>query len=122
MICFIMLAGVIVNNGIVLVDYINQLRAKGMEKRRAIIEGAATRIRPVLMTSLTTILGLVVMAAGKTAGTDMMQPIALVCIGGLTYATVLTLLVVPVIYDIFTGRKYKHIKEEDLDVSDLVVK
>ena len=52
----------------------------------------------------------------------MMQPIALVCIGGLTYATVLTLLVVPVIYDIFTGRKYKHIKEEDLDVSDLVVK
>ena len=105
-----------------MVDYINQLRAKGMEKRRAIIEGAATRIRPVLMTSLTTILGLVVMAAGKTAGTDMMQPIALVCIGGLTYATVLTLLVVPVIYDIFTGRKYKHIKEEDLDVSDLVVK
>lgn len=122
MIGLIMLVGIIVNNGIVMVDYINQLRAKGMEKRRAIIEGAATRIRPVLMTSLTTILGLVVMAAGKTAGTDMMQPIALVCIGGLTYATVLTLLVVPVIYDIFTGRKYKHIKEEDLDVSDLVVK
>lgn len=121
MIGLIMLVGIIVNNGIVMVDYINQLRAKGMEKRRAIIEGGATRIRPVLMTSLTTILGLVVMAIGKTAGTDMMQPIALVCIGGLVYATILTLFVVPVIYDIFTGKKFKYTKEEDIDVSDLVV-
>lgn len=121
MIGLIMLVGIIVNNGIVLVDYINQIRARGTEKRRAIIEGSATRIRPVLMTSLTTILGLLIMAVGKTAGTDMMQPVALVSIGGLLYATALTLLVVPVIYDIFTGREYKHIKEEDLDVSDLVV-
>lgn len=120
MIGLIMLVGIIVNNGIVLVDYINQLRAKGVEKRAAIIEGGSTRIRPVLMTSLTTILGLVVMAVGKTAGTDMMQPIALVCIGGLVYATILTLFVVPIIYDIFTGKEYKHIKEEDIDVSDLV--
>lgn len=121
MIGLIMLVGIIVNNGIVLVDYINQLRIKGVEKRRAIIEGGATRIRPVLMTSLTTILGLIVMAVGKTAGTDMMQPIALVCIGGLVYATALTLFVVPVIYDIFTGEKFKHTKAEDIDVSDLVV-
>lgn len=121
MLGLIMLVGIIVNNGIVMVDYINQLRARGTEKREAIIEGGATRIRPVLMTSLTTILGLVIMAVGKTAGTDMMQPIALVCIGGLVYATALTLLVVPVIYDLFTGKKYKHIKEEDIDVSDLVV-
>ena len=121
MLGLIMLVGIIVNNGIVLVDYINQLRARGMEKRDAIIEGGTTRIRPVLMTSLTTILGLVVMAVGKTAGTDMMQPIALVCIGGLVYATLLTLLVVPVIYDLFTGKKYNYIKEEDIDVSDLVV-
>lgn len=121
MLGLIMLVGIIVNNGIVMVDYINQLRARGTEKRAAIIEGGATRIRPVLMTSLTTILGLVIMAVGKTAGTDMMQPIALVCIGGLVYATALTLLVVPVIYDLFTGKKYKHIKEEDIDVSDLVV-
>ena len=121
MIGLIMLVGIIVNNGIVLVDYINQLRAQGIEKRRAIIEGGATRIRPVLMTSLTTILGLVVMAVGKTAGTDMMQPIALVCIGGLVYATILTLFVVPIIYDIFTGKEYKFVKEEDIDVSDLVV-
>ncbi len=121
MVGLIMLVGIIVNNGIVLVDYINQLRAKGQEKTAAIIEAGATRIRPVLMTSLTTILGLVVMAVGKTAGTDMMQPIALVCIGGLVYATILTLFVVPIIYDIFTGKEYKHTKEEDLDVSDLVV-
>ncbi|MBQ9960660.1 MAG: efflux RND transporter permease subunit [Firmicutes bacterium] len=121
MIGLIMLVGIIVNNGIVLVDYINQLRAQGLEKRRAIIEGGATRIRPVLMTSLTTILGLIVMAIGKTAGTDMMQPIALVCIGGLVYATILTLFVVPIIYDIFTGKEYKFTKEEDIDISDLVV-
>lgn len=121
MIGLIMLVGIIVNNGIVLVDYINQLRAKGLEKRRAIIEGGATRIRPVLMTSLTTILGLIIMAIGKTAGTDMMQPVALVCIGGLVYATILTLFVVPIIYDIFTSKEYKYTKEEDIDVSDLVV-
>lgn len=121
MIGLIMLVGIIVNNGIVLVDYINQLRAGGMEKTEAILEGGATRMRPVLMTSLTTILGLIVMAIGKTAGTDMMQPIALVCIGGLAYATVLTLLLVPVIYDIFTGKEFKVTKEEDVDVSDLLI-
>ncbi len=121
MLGLIMLVGIIVNNGIVLVDYINQLRASGMEKRDAIIEAGATRIRPVLMTSLTTILGLVIMAVGKTAGTDMMQPIALVCIGGLVYATVLTLLVVPVIYDLFTGHKFTYTKEEDIDVSDIIL-
>ena len=90
-----------------------------MYKRQ--IEGGATRIRPVLMTSLTTILGLIIMAIGKTAGTDMMQPVALVCIGGLVYATILTLFVVPLIYDIFTSKEYKYTKEEDIDVSDLVV-
>ena len=121
MLGLIMLVGIIVNNGIVLVDYINQLRAGGVEKKTAIIEAGTTRVRPVLMTSLTTILGLVIMAFGKTAGTDMMQPIALVCIGGLVYATVLTLFVVPVIYDIFTGKKFTYTKEEDIDVSDIIV-
>ncbi len=120
MIGLIMLVGIIVNNGIVLVDYINQLRAGGIEKEKAIIEGGTTRIRPVLMTSFTTILGLVIMAVGKTAGTDMMQPIALVCIGGLTYATILTLLVVPIVYDIFTKEEYTYIKDEDIDVSDII--
>ena len=119
MIGFVMLAGIIVNNGIVLVDYINQLRAKGVSKREAIIKAGRTRMRPVLMTSLTTVLGLSVMAVGKTAGTDMMQPVALVCIGGLIYATALTLIVVPVLYDLFNGEKYKARKEEDLDISGI---
>ena len=119
MIGLIMLVGIVVNNGIVLVDYINQLRAKGVPKREAILEAGSTRMRPVLMTSLTTILGLIVMAVGKTAGTDMMQPVALVCIGGLAYATALTLFVVPVMYDLLNGEEYKHIKEEDLDVSGI---
>ncbi len=121
MIGLIMLVGIIVNNGIVLVDYINQLRGEGMTKKDAIVEAGATRMRPVMMTSLTTILGLIVMAVGKTAGTDMMQPIALVSIGGLIYATIMTLFIVPVIYDLFNGETYKMVKEEDVDVSDLVV-
>ena len=78
-------------------------------------------MKPVLMTSITTILGLVVLATGKTAGTDMMQPVALVCIGGLIYATLLTLLVVPVIYDIFNGEKFKFVKAAEIDVSDILV-
>lgn len=121
MIGFVMLAGIIVNNGIVLVDFINQLRAEGYSKRDAIIEAGMNRIRPVLMTALTTVMGLSVMAVGKTAGTDMMQPVAIVCIGGLLYATVLTLVVVPVMYDILNGEKYKHRKAADLDVSNIMI-
>ncbi len=120
MIGLIMLVGVVVNNGIVLVDYTNQLRAQGMSKREAILEAGATRMRPVLMTSLTTILGLIVMALGKTAGTDLMQPVALVCIGGLLYATVLTLFIVPIMYDLMNRETYKMVRAEDLDVSDIV--
>ena len=121
MIGLIILNGVVVNNGIVLVDYTNQLRARGMTKRAAIITAGATRMRPVIMTSVTTILGLLVLAMGKTAGTDMMQPVALVCIGGLIYATLLTLLVVPIIYDIFNGEKFRFVKAKDIDVSDIIL-
>ena len=121
MIGLIILNGVVVNNGIVLVDYTNQLRARGMVKRAAILTAGATRMRPVIMTSATTILGLVVLAMGRTAGTDMMQPVALVCIGGLIYATLLTLLVVPVIYDMFNGEEFHFVRERDIDVSDIVV-
>ena len=119
MIGMVMLAGIIVNNGIVLVDYTNQLRARGAGKREAIVEAGMTRMRPILMTSLTTILGLIVMALGNSAGTDLMQPVALVCIGGLTYATLLTLYIVPVIYDIMNKEEYKHISEADLDISNI---
>ena len=101
MLGFLVLAGVVVNNGIVFVDNINQLRLAGMDRTEAILETGRTRIRPVLMTALTTILAMSTMALGIGDGAEMTQPMAIVTIGGLTYATLLTLLVVPVLYDIF---------------------
>lgn len=105
MIGFVMLSGIIVNNGIVLVDTINQLREGGMEKREAIVEAGRSRLRPILMTALTTILGLTTMAMGRGMGADMVQPMAIVTIGGLTYGTLLTLFVIPCIYDLLNRRK-----------------
>lgn len=109
---FVMLSGIIVNNGIVLVDYINQLRADGMEKREAIITAGRTRIRPVLMTALTTILALSTMAFSDDMGADMSKPMSVVTIGGLIYGTLLTLIVIPCIYDIFMRRKDKNRAED----------
>ncbi|MGN1181332.1 MAG: efflux RND transporter permease subunit [Suilimivivens sp.] len=102
---FVMLSGIIVNNGIVLVDYINQLRAGGMEKREAIVTAGRTRIRPVMMTALTTILALSTMAFSNDMGADMSRPMSIVTIGGLIYGTLLTLVVIPCIYDLFTREK-----------------
>ena len=116
---FIMLVGIIVNNGIVLVDYINQLRLDGMERRAAILEAGETRMRPILMTTITTILGLIDMAVRKSAGTALMQPIAVVCIGGLIYATLMTLFVVPCIYDLLNKKELRNVREEDLKLLDL---
>ncbi len=99
MLGFLVLSGIVVNNGIVLIDYINQLRDKGMSKNEAIIEAGKTRLRPILMTALTTILGLFTLALGIGSGAEMLQPLGIVTIGGLTYATLLTLLVVPCMYD-----------------------
>ena len=104
---FVMLSGIIVNNGIVLVDYINQLRISGMEKREAIITAGRTRIRPVLMTALTTILALSTMAFSDDMGADMSKPMSVVTIGGLIYGTLLTLIVIPCIYDILMREKDK---------------
>ncbi|MGN0607534.1 MAG: efflux RND transporter permease subunit [Oscillospiraceae bacterium] len=115
MLGFVMLAGIVVNNGIVLVDYINQLRLDGMEKVDAIIEAGATRLRPILMTATTTILGLLMMAVGKGMGADMVQPIAIVTIGGLIYATFTTLFVIPIIYDIFNKKPMKKIEQSELE-------
>ena len=112
---FIMLAGIVVNNGIVLVDYINQLRMDGMDKKEAIIEAGKTRMRPILMTALTTILGLSTMAFGVGMGSEMMQPIAIVTIGGLLYATITTLFIIPILYDLFHRREMKVIKDEELE-------
>ncbi len=115
---FVMLTGVIVNNGIVLVDYINQLRLEGAERRSAIVEAGVTRMRPILMTTITTILGLMDMAVRASAGTAMMRPVAVVCIGGLLYATLMTLYVVPCIYDTFHKKELRRVREEDLALLD----
>jgi HAE1 family hydrophobic/amphiphilic exporter-1 len=115
---FVMLTGVIVNNGIVLVDYVNQLRQDGMERREALLEAGKTRMRPILMTTITTILGLIDMAVRKSMGTTMMQPVAVVCIGGLLYATVMTLFVVPCIYDMMNKKELRKVSEEDLQILD----
>lgn len=112
MIGFVMLAGIIVNNGIVMVDYINQLRAEGMSKHHAIVESGKTRLRPILMTALTTILSMSTMALGLGDGSEMMQPMAIVTEGGLVYGTLLTLFVVPCIYDAF--HREKSMVEEEL--------
>ena len=112
MIGFVMLAGIIVNNGIVMVDYINQLRRGGMTKKEAILNSAKTRLRPILMTALTTILSMSTMALGLGDGSEMMQPMAIVTEGGLIYGTLLTLFVVPCIYDAFN--REKNMVEEEL--------
>lgn len=113
MLGFLMLAGIIVNNGIVFVDYTNQLRMEGMERREALLEAGRTRLRPILMTALTTILGLSTLSLGMGTGADMMQPLAVVTIGGLIYATLLTLFVVPALYDIMARKPIKVRLEEE---------
>ena len=107
MIGFVMLAGIIV-----MVDYINQLRRGGMTKKEAILNSAKTRLRPILMTALTTILSMSTMALGLGDGSEMMQPMAIVTEGGLIYGTLLTLFVVPCIYDAFN--REKNMVEEEL--------
>ncbi len=102
---FVMLSGIIVNNGIVMVDYTNQLRGEGMGKREALIHAGKTRLRPVLMTALTTILALCTMVFSNDMGSEMGKPMAIVTIGGLVYGTLLTLIVIPCIYDIFSRDK-----------------
>ena len=118
MLGMIMLVGIIVNNGIVLVDYINQLRIGGMDRREAIAEAAVTRLRPILMTSITTILGLIVMALGQSEATSLIQPLAVTCIGGLLYATLMTLFVVPVMYDALSKKELYRVDEADLALSE----
>ena len=119
MIGLVMLVGIIVNNGIVLVDCINQLREEGMERRAAIIEASKTRLRPIFMTALTTILALVPIAMGIGFGSSLIQPVAVCCIGGLTYATVMTLFVIPVMYELLSRKTMRVISEEDLEISEL---
>ncbi len=111
MVGFVMLSGIIVNNGIVFIDYANQLIAQGMEQRDALVEAGMTRLRPIIMTALTTILGLSTMAVGVGMGADMVQPMAIVTIGGLIYGTVLTLFVVPCIFNLFHKKEKARLRE-----------
>lgn len=110
---FAVLMGTIVNNGIVFVDYVNRLRIGGMGKREALVATGKTRMRPILMTALTTILAMVPMMVSGAVGASMQRGMAMVVVGGLLYATFMTLYIVPIMYDILYRRKPK-----DIDVGD----
>ena len=102
-----MLAGIVVNNAIVLVDYINQLRKSGLNKRDAIIQAGQIRLRPILMTTITTVLGLLPMALGLGEGAELRTPMAITVIGGLLTGTLLTLIVIPTVYDVVVREKIR---------------
>jgi len=112
MIGSIMLIGIVVKNGIVLIDYITLNRERGMSIRNAVILGGKSRLRPVVMTTLTTILGMVPMAVGSGQGAEMWQPMGTAVIGGLTFSTILTLLFVPVLYCVFAGNGVKNTRRK----------
>ena len=111
----VMLVGVVVNNGIVLVDYTNLLRKRGYTIREACIEAGGNRLRPILMTTLTTVLALIPMSFLQGEGAELVQPIGKTVVGGLTVSTILTLFLIPVIYAIFNRltekRKQKNEKK-----------
>ena len=102
----IMLAGIVVNQSIVLIDAVNQSRARGLDKHAAIIEAGRLRLRPILITKLTTILGLMPMALGIGEGAEVRAPMAITVIGGVLLTTFLTLLVIPVVYSVMDRKKF----------------
>ena len=121
---FLVLAGVVVNNGIVFVDYANKLRLNGYEKKDALVVTGQTRMRPIMMTAFTTILAMSTMAVSQDSSAAMSRGMAIVTIGGLLYATLMTLFIVPVFYDIFYRRKLKKVDlgdEESLDELDDII-
>ena len=106
---FMILMGTVVNNGIVFVDYVNKLRIQGVEKRTALVATGKTRMRPILMTAITTILSMSVMVFSQDAGNAMQKSMAIVVSFGLLYATFMTLFIVPVLYDVLYRRQPKEI-------------
>ncbi len=106
----ILLAGIAVNNGIVMIDYMNQLRRRGVEGHKAVIDGAVTRLRAVLLTALTTVLGMLPMAISTSEGSEFRAPMAISVLGGLTATTFLTLFVIPIIYSLFEKISFKKVK------------
>jgi HAE1 family hydrophobic/amphiphilic exporter-1 len=101
----ILLAGIVVNNAIVLIDFVNQLRARGMKKPEALVAAGRSRLRPILMTTLTTVLGLIPLALGIGEGAEIRAPMAITVIGGLSFSTLLTLVVIPVVYSILDRKE-----------------
>ena len=116
---FLVLMGTVVNNGIVFVDYTNQLRIGGMPKRAALVATGRTRMRPILMTAMTTILAMIPMAFGHDAGNSMGKGMAIVIIGGMAYGTLMTLFIVPVMYDILYRRQPKVVDVGDDTIDDV---
>lgn len=104
---FVMLGGIAVNNGIVMVDYINQLKRRDVEKKEAILQACSVRLRPVLITAFTTILGMMPMALSTSQGSEMRAPMAITVVGGLVATTFLTLFVIPIIYSLFDRVSFK---------------
>jgi HAE1 family hydrophobic/amphiphilic exporter-1 len=100
----VMLVGIVVNNAIVLVDYINILRSRGLSMHDAVVTGGSNRLRPVLMTTITTLFGMFPMAFSRGEGSEMWQPIGIAMIGGLSFSTLVTLLLVPIVYSLLKGR------------------
>jgi HAE1 family hydrophobic/amphiphilic exporter-1 len=113
----IMLAGIVVNNAIVLIDRINQLREEGQEKIEAIKQAAESRLRPIMMTTLTTTLGMLPLALGISEGTEIRAPMAITVIGGLVASTLLTLIVIPVMYSLFDIKDFE--KNPHLNVKNM---
>lgn len=108
----VMLVGIVVKNGIVLVDYINLNRERGMGISQAVILGGKSRLRPVLMTSLTTILGMVPMSLGIGEGSELWQPMGVAIVGGLTVSTLVTLVIIPVVYCVFASREVRSYRKK----------
>ena len=114
----IMLVGIVVSNAIVLIDRVNQLRAVGVDRREAVIEGSRSRLRPILMTTVTTLFGFLPMAMGLGDGAELRRPLAITVIGGLGFSTLLTLVLIPVLYDRFGGKRASLPKRSLAGVSD----
>ena len=116
---FLVLMGVVVNNGIVFVDYTNQLRIGGLDRTEALVATGKTRMRPILMTTLTTVLAMVTMIFSSDMGSEMGKGMAIVVVGGLVYATLMTLFIVPVMYDIFFKKEPTNVDIGDEGMDDL---
>jgi HAE1 family hydrophobic/amphiphilic exporter-1 len=114
----IILAGIVVNNAIVLIDYTNQLRQHGYSKRRALLEAGEVRLRPILMTTLTTVLGLIPMALSWGEGAEVRAPMAITVMGGLSFSTLLTLVLIPVVYEYVDRKEYVPASSEAAEIAD----